>query len=191
MIGDEELRDRALRNLLRALQEAGPELSYSWVARGDPDLDGLRDDEAFRTLMGRMSRLDDKPLAPVSKLVAKETAEAGVIAADTKPSGTDTDLAADAAEEVADTVTRPQSPLRPAAARQRRWSLAAVLLAAAATGVAFFLGLPGLLSTPITILLVILAARAGHRAYIARKERWPELPTIEASQPDGPTAPQS
>lgn len=187
MTTKQELRDRAVHNLLRALQEAGPELSHTWVVHGDPDLEALRDHEGWSTLIRRLSRLRDEPSAPASKHVA---AEAEDIEPDSKRHDTDTTLVADRPEEVTDAVAVPASPLRPATLRKWGWLLLAIALAGAAV-VAFTSALPWLVSMTAAIPLLTLTAIAAHRSYIAWKERWPELATIPAPERElPPEAPQ-
>jgi hypothetical protein len=193
---ERELVDCALKNLLRAMHEAGRGLPRSWIAEGDPDLHSLRDTEEWNKLKRRLSTEDepDKPggrhvkeartpmdraeesESPASREIAKEAASLAELASTADPSAFHTEVARRLGEEPRYTVDRPETPLRPTQVRQRAWGTAALLLAVAAV-IVLFLGLPWLLGAALVVTLVGLAANAGYRVHLARTERWPDLPT--------------
>lgn len=187
MMTDKELRGRALRHLVRAMQEAGPALPHSWVTEGDPDLKTLRDTEDWQRLMRRLSPPKRERTAPASNDVAKQASKIAKLASTTDRRAIDAALE-QLDEEPRDPVPRPEPPLRPAKIRQWGWGLAAGAFAVAAVGivVASLDGLPWQVAALVAAILVGLAGAAGYRVHLARTERWPDLPTTAASPPEPP-----
>jgi hypothetical protein len=183
---DRDFLDRALRLLARAVQEAGLALPRSWVATGDPDLKSLRETEEWKRWLRRQSSGEDDAPRRASKDIEREAARLAEIPL---PDSHATERAlaeqlkaaveAKMPDKRHDSVTRPETPLRSATFRQWAWGLAALTALAFAALVVSWVSPPPLLATPAVAALLMLAALAAYRFNLARKERWPDLPTSE------------
>lgn len=183
---DDELCDRALKSLRRAIEEAGPELTLSWVANGDPDFNFFRQTQnpAWTELMARLARRGVKPPQPPSKIIADEAKDAAGTREPAEGEGgppkpqAPTPIVEPApepepGERPRPTVSLPESPLGHPRLRFWGWSLVALGLAAAALVVALALGLPWPLTIVAVVALAVRALRAAHQAFVARDERRP------------------
>jgi hypothetical protein len=181
---DRDLLDAALRFLARAVQEAGPALPRSWVAKADPDLNSLRETEEWKRWSRRQSSGEDDDPRRASKDIEHEAARLAEIPL---PDSHATERAvakqlkaaveAKMPDKRHDPVTRPETPLGSATSRQWAWGLAALTALAFAALVVSWVSPPPLLATPVVAALLVLAALAGYRFNLARTERWPDLPT--------------
>jgi hypothetical protein len=176
------LRDRALRNLLRAAQEAGGELSYPWVAKGDPDFNVFRDerkpDQRWNALMDRLAPPERKgetreaapePVVPRSQRIADEAASARGRRA--------------VAESAPRRMALPESPLGTGVWRRIGWTAAAIAVLVIA--VVAVVAAAGALVAQIVLALVLAvpAIALALRARTAWIERRPVTAQATRSDP--------
>lgn len=174
---DGELRRRSLDNLVRAAQEAGPELSQAWFEFGDPDFQGFRDrgDRAWLDLMARLQLPERDRTDAVATALEEEVAR---MAGDLEPTSAPAVRRAGPVvdEEFRREVMLPERPLGRPDRRLRTWAALAAVFTLVALLIAFVITAPWWLGLPAAmIVLAVLALDAGRRALVARSEIWREL----------------